>query len=98
MKEKLLETAISDACETIAKALRNYTDGPLSCVIQIDTRESVPEIGTDFYSFDIANSNGDVLLELGRRVAYCWDDNNSQEVIRETYNSYGGVPDVFDKE
>lgn len=98
MKDKILETIISDACETIAKALRNYTNEPLTCCIQIDTREAIPEKGTDFYSFDIVDPSGDAILELGRRVAYCWDDNNGQEVIRETYTSYGGVDNGTDQE
>lgn len=93
MKDKILETEISNACETIAKALRNYSKEPLTLVIQIDTREAVPEKGTDFYSFDISNPKGDVIMELGMRIAYCWDDNNGQEVIRETYKSFGGVDD-----
>ena len=93
MKDKILETEISNACEAIAKALRNYTNEPLTCCIQIDTREAIPEKGTDFYSFDIVDPKGDVIMELGMRVAYCWDDNNGQEVIRETYKSYGGVDD-----
>ena len=93
MKNKILETTISNACETITKALRNYSKEPLSLVIQIDTREAVPEKGTDFYSFEISDPKGDVIMDLGMRVAYCWDDNNGQEVIRETYKCYGGVCD-----
>lgn len=94
MKKKILETEVSDACEIIAKALRKYTDEPLSLVINIDTREAFPEIGTDFYSFYIRDPKGELVLELGRRAAYCWDDENGgREVIRETYNSFGGVDD-----
>ena len=93
MKDKILETTISNACETIAKALRHYSKEPLELIINIDTREAVPEEGTDFYSFVITDSKGDVVMDLGKRIAYCWDDNNGQEVIRETYKSYGGVDD-----
>ena len=94
MKKKILETEISSACETIAKALRNFSNEPLSLIINIDTREAVPEKGTDFYSFDITDPKGDVIMELGMRIAYCWDDERGGiEVIRETYKCYGGVDD-----
>lgn len=93
MKDKILETTISNACETITKALRNYSKEPLTLVIHIDTRETVPEKGTDFYSFDIRDPKGYLIMDLGMRVAYCWDEQNGQEVIRETYKSYGGVDD-----
>lgn len=97
MKKKILETEISDACESIAKSLRKYTDEPLSLVINVDTREAFPEIGTDFYSFDIRDPKGELILELGMRIAYCWDDERGgMEVIRETYKSFGGVDDGTD--
>ena len=97
MKEKILETEVSNACETIARALRAYSNEPVHVNIEINTRESIPEKGTDFYSFDVINRRGHLIFELGRRIAYCWDDDNGgQEVIRETYKCYGGAPDGTD--
>lgn len=94
MKEKILETEISNACETIARALRAYSNKPTKLFLDIKTRETIPEQGTDFYSFEVYDIRGHVLLDLGRRIAYCWDDDNGgQEMIRETYKCYGGVDD-----
>ena len=97
MKDKILETTISNACEAIAKALRRYSKEPLQLTINIDTREVAPEKGTDFYSFEISDPKGGVIMELGKRIAYCWDDTSGQEAIRETYKCYGGVDDGTEK-
>lgn len=97
MKEKILETEVSNACETIARALRAYSNEPVHLTLEIHTRESMPEKGTDFYSFEVSDKHCNLVLELGRRIAYCWDDDNGgMEVIRETYKCYGGAPDGTD--
>ena len=97
MKEKIIETQISEACETIARALRAYSGRSLHCGIRIHTREKQPEKGTDFYSFEIEDTEENLLLDLGKRIAYCWDDDNGgMEVIRETYKCYGGADDGTD--
>ena len=97
MKEKILETEVSDACETIARALRAYSNKPVMLTIDISTRETVPEKGTDFYSFVLRDVTGRIIFDLGRRIAYCWDDDNGGiEVIRETYTCFGGVEDGKD--
>lgn len=94
MKNKILETEISSACETIARALRAYSAEPVKLFLDIKTRETIPEVGTDFYSFEVYDLHGRILLDLGQRIAYCWDDDNGgMEVIRETYRCYGGAKD-----
>lgn len=98
MKDKILESQISDACETIARALRAYSGRALHCGININTREQHPEKGTDFYDFAVEDLEGNELLDLGMRIAYCWDDDNGgMEVIRETYKCYGGADDDPDE-
>jgi len=97
MKNKILETEISEACETIARALRAYSGKPIFLKTYIYTRETHPEKGTDFYSFVLKDKHGNTLLDLGKRIAYCWDDDNGgMEVIRETYKCYGGADDGTD--
>lgn len=93
MKDKILETEISNACETIAKALRHYSDEPMTLTIWLRTHETVPERGADFYSFDISDRKGKTVLELGRRISYCIDQTNGQEAILGTCTCYGGVDD-----
>ena len=96
MKNKILETDVSAALDTIARALRNYSGESLTCHLFVETREKVPEEGTDFYAFEVRKKD-EVIYELGRRVAYCWDDDNGgNEVIRETYNCFGGRCDGTD--
>ena len=98
MKNKIVETQISEACETIARALRAYSGKPIHLNIYINTRETFPEKGTDFYSFILKDFYGNKLLDLGRRIAYCWDDDNGgMEVIRETYKCFGGADDGEDE-
>lgn len=97
MKEKILETEVSDACETIARALRAYSNKPVMLTVDIVTREEIPEKGTDFYAFVLRDVTGRIIFDLGRRIAYCWDDDNGgMEVIRETYTCFGGVEDGKD--
>lgn len=96
MKEKILETEVSNACETIARALRAYSNKPVQLTVDIITREEIPEKGTDFYSFVLRDA-GRIIFDLGRRISYCWDDDNGgMEVIRETYTCFGGVEDGKD--
>lgn len=92
MKDKILETEISNACETIAKALRHYSDEPMTLTVWLRTHETIPERGADFYSFDISNGKGKTVFELGRRISY-YTDNNGQEAILGTCTCYGGVDD-----
>ena len=96
MKNKILETEVSASLETIARALRDYSGDGLTCHLFVETREKKPEFGTDFYAFEVRKDD-EVLLELGRRIAYCWDDDNGgNEIIRETYNCFGGCDDGTD--
>jgi len=94
MKDKILETEISNACETIARALRAYSNKPVRLSVEIVTRETVPEKGADFYMFVLRDVTGRTIFDLGRRISYCWDDDNGGiEVIRETHTCFGGVDD-----
>lgn len=102
MKDKILETEISNACETIAKALRHYSDEPMALTIWLRTHEpsefieeldTVPERGTDYYTFDISDRKGKTVFELGRRISYCIDQTNGQEAILGTRTCFGGIDD-----
>lgn len=86
MKNKIMETQISDALETIARALRAYTDKPLICNLFVETREEIPEKGTDFYSFSISLGD-ETIFEKGERISYDFDLIDG-EYIRETYNCF----------
>lgn len=93
MKDKILETKVSDACETIARALRAYSNKPVRLTVEIVTRETVPEKGADFYLFVLRDVTGRIIFDLGRRISYCIDKTNGQEAILGTCTCFGGVDD-----
>lgn len=90
MKDKVLETQITEAVEKIAKSLRFYAKEPIFCRIRIATRTGNPlkknEPITDYYHITISYANeedrGDIpIFDRTAQVEYVIDD-KAHELIR----------------
>lgn len=96
MKDKILKTEISTACERIARALRQYSNEPMTCEIFVVTRDSEPIQDSDFYSMEISfggeNAENVDIIKQGARVTYLFDRFEGEK-IRNTEIVYGGMED-----
>ena len=96
MKDKILKTEISAACERIARALRQYSNEPMTCEIFVVTRDSEPIQDSDFYSMEISfggeNAENVDIIKQGARVTYLFDRFEGEK-IRNTEVIFGGVED-----
>lgn len=96
MKDKILKTEISAACERIARALRQYSNEPMTCDIFIETRDSEPIQDSDFYSMEISfggeNAENVDIIKQGARVTYLFDRFEGEK-IRNTEVIFGGIED-----
>ena len=93
MKDKILKTEISAACERIARALRQYSNEPMTCDIFIETRDSEPIKDSDFYSMTVSFGGENVenvdIIKQGARVTYQFDRFEGEK-IRKTEILFGG--------
>lgn len=96
MKDKILKTEISAACERIARALRQYSNEPMTCEIFVVTRDSEPIQDSDFYSMEISfggeNAENVDIIKQGARVTYLFDQFEGEK-IRNTEIIFGGIED-----
>lgn len=96
MKDKILKTEISAACERIARALRQYSNEPMTCEIFVVTRDSEPIQDSDFYSMEISfggeNAENVDIIKQGARVTYLFDRFEGEK-IRNTEVIFGGIED-----
>lgn len=96
MKDKILKTEISAACERIARALRQYSNEPMTCEIFVVTRDSEPIQDSDFYSMEISFGGENVenvdIIKQGTRVTYLFDRFEGEK-IRNTEIIFGGEED-----
>ena len=96
MKDKILKTEISAACERIARALRQYSNEPMTCEIFVVTRDSEPIQDSDFYSMEISfggeNAENVDIIKQGARVTYLFDRFEGEK-IRNTEVIFGGMED-----
>ena len=96
MKDKILKTEISAACERIARALRQYSNEPMTCEIFVVTRDSEPIQDSDFYSMEISfggeNAENVDIIKQGARVTYLFDRFEGEK-IRNTEIIFGGMED-----
>ena len=96
MKDKILKTEISAACERIARALRQYSNEPMTCEIFVVTRDSEPIQDSDFYSIEVSFAGKDTenvdIINQGVKVAYSFDPHEGEK-IRNTEVIFGGIED-----
>ena len=96
MKDKILKTEISSACERIARALRQYSNEPMDCEIYIRTRDSEPIQDSDFYSMTVSfggeNAENIDIIKQGARVTYLFDRFEGEN-IKKTEIVFGGSED-----
>lgn len=96
MKDKILKTEISAACERIARALRQYSNEPMACEIYIATRDSEPIQDSDFYSMTVSfggeNAENVDIIKQGTRVTYQFDRFEGEK-IKNTEIIFGGTED-----
>lgn len=90
MKDKVLETQITESVEKIAKSLRFYAKEPIFCRIRIATRTGNPlkknEPITDYYHITISYANEEdrddiPIFDRTAQVEYVIDD-KAHELIR----------------
>lgn len=96
MKDKILKTEISAACERIARVLRQYSNEPMTCEIFVATRDSEPIKDSDFYSMTVSfggeNAENVDIIKQGARVTYQFDRFEGEK-IRNTEILFGGEED-----
>jgi len=96
MKDKIIKAEVSAACERIARALRQYSDKPMTCEIFIETHDSEPIQDSDFYSMTVSFGGKDVenvdIMKQGVKVTYSFDAFEGEK-IRNTEILFGGEED-----
>ena len=96
MKDKILNTEITAACERIARALRQYTDKPMTCEVIVETHDGEPVQDTDFYSIEVSFAGKDTenvdIINQGVKVNYSFDPHEGEK-IRNTEVIFGGIED-----
>ena len=91
MKDKVLRSAVTEAVEKLTRALRNYTDEPMSCFLSVFTRDEEikadgePDTIPDSYSVTVRSGcvepGSDPTLRMMCKIYYS-DDEFGQESIR----------------
>lgn len=95
MKDKVLQTEIISHLEHIAKAMRAYSDKSVVLDVFIETRETVPQNGTDFMAVKLSWNTEDedsTIFDKGIRISYVWGE-YGDEMIRDTVTCFGGKED-----
>ena len=96
MKDKILNTELTAACERIARALRQYTDKPMTCEVIVETHDAEPLQDTDFYSLEVSFAGKDTenvdIINQGVKVTYSFDPHEGEK-IRKTEVIFGGLED-----
>ena len=96
MKDKILKTEISAACERIARALRQYSNEPMTCEIFVKTHDSEPTQDSDSYSMTVSfggeNAENVDIIKQGARVTYQFDRFEGEK-IKNTEIIFGGTED-----
>ncbi len=82
MKDKVLETQITAAVESIARALRNYSGRTMSCKIYVETRMSSKD-GNDAYGIRVRQKNPHLqIVETSKEIRYTFNDRDGEVIIR----------------
>ena len=82
MKDKVLETVITQSAEHIARALRNYSGEPMVCKIYVETRMHAHD-GGDAYGIRVFfKKNRTLLMEPAGEVQYVTQEDGSEAILR----------------
>lgn len=96
MKDKILKTEVTAACERIARALRQYSNEPMTCELFVETHDSEPIQDSDFYSMTVSFGGKEAenvdIMKQGVRVTYIFDQFEGEK-IRNTEILFGGEED-----
>lgn len=94
MKDKILKTEVTAACERIARALRQYSNELMTCEIFVETHDSEPIQDSDFYSMTVTsegvkNAENVDIMKQAVKVTYTFDQFEGEK-IRNTEILFGG--------
>lgn len=82
MKDKILETKVTAAVEIIARALRAYTDRPMSCRIYVETRIPAKN-GGDAYGIRCRQKRPYVpIMEKVNDITYTIDADGCELILK----------------